>query len=234
MTPSDYTTAGLPNYNIPPIGPDGRWTREWWLFWVAIFNRTGGAGTAIDNTTIVEMLSSTDAPIDPNVQQAQRSIEELWSQLPLAPNLSDIGARLDVLEGLIQASPDFALVLRRVEEVESQLIEPKAAAASVLEQWNAPTLGNSWVNAGGSLNPAGYWKDPIGIVHVRGVIASGTINSMAFTLPVGYRPANTERLVAISNDAIGRLEISNAGAVTPVIGSNVYFSLDGMTFRAAQ
>ena len=86
---------------------------------------------------------------------------------------------------------------------------------------------------GAPFNPTGYFKDPFGIIHLRGTIASGTINTAAFTLPAGYRPANTERIGVNSNDAMGRLHINSTGTVVPVIGNNASFCLDGITFRAA-
>lgn len=58
--------------------------------------------------------------------------------------------------------------------------------------WIAPTLVNSWVNVGGTAATAGYLKDPIGFVHLRGRIHGGTSGSTAFTLPAGYRPSATD------------------------------------------
>src|SRR5713226_8961848 len=44
--------------------------------------------------------------------------------------------------------------------------------------WTAPTLGNSWVDIGGATEaPSGYYKDLLGIVHIRGEIKNGTIGA---------------------------------------------------------
>jgi hypothetical protein len=97
----------------------------------------------------------------------------------------------------------------------------------------APTLLNSWVNLSAPpFNPAGYYRHQE-IVYLRGVIASGVVGSAAFTLPAGFRPANNHIFAALSNGAIGRLDVTSAGDVIPTAGSNVYFSLDGISFRAA-
>ena len=101
------------------------------------------------------------------------------------------------------------------------------------ESWTAPTLLNSWANYGGGYNPAGYFKDSLGIVHLRGFIKDGTVATAAFTLPAGYRPAYTEVLVGQANDLFAQVIIETAGNVKPNIGSNVWFSLDGISFRAA-
>lgn len=101
-----------------------------------------------------------------------------------------------------------------------------------VEAFNAPGLLNSWANFGGAYNPAGYYKDKQGIVHLRGLLASGIIGSSAFTLPVGYRPANTEMFPTVSNGAFGVARVLNTGDVVPFSGSNAFFSLDGITFKA--
>jgi len=95
-----------------------------------------------------------------------------------------------------------------------------------------PTLSNSWVTFGGAFGAVRYWKDGNGTVHLTGIMKDGTINATAFTLPVGFRPAGTALYPVMSNDALGRLQIDSAGVVTPKAGSNAYFSLDGVTFRA--
>ena len=55
--------------------------------------------------------------------------------------------------------------------------------------WTAPTLLNSWTNFGGSLEPAGYLKDPLGFVHLRGVSSRLVLLALRRSrLPAGYRP----------------------------------------------
>lgn len=100
------------------------------------------------------------------------------------------------------------------------------------EAFVAPTLLNSWVNFGGAFNVAGYYKDPFGIVHLRGLVKSGVVGSPIFTLPAGYRPTATEIFATDSNAALGQISVNSSGDVTLGFGSNVYASIDGMTFRA--
>lgn len=95
--------------------------------------------------------------------------------------------------------------------------------------WQAPALLNGWVNYGGVEPTAAYRK--IGnIVRCRGLIKSGVVPSVAFTLPAGYRPITTIRVPVFSNNAFGSLQIDTNGNVTPVNGSNVSVSLDGIFF----
>lgn len=102
---------------------------------------------------------------------------------------------------------------------------------NVVGAQGAPPFQNSWVAWGAGEAVPGYWKNPFGFVHLKGVIKSGTINTVAFTLPPGYRPAEKQTIAALSNGAIGRLDIATNGDVIPVSGSNVYFSLNSIQFR---
>lgn len=99
--------------------------------------------------------------------------------------------------------------------------------------WIAPTLLNSWVNFGSGYNPAGYYKDALGVVHLRGMLKNGTFAVPMFVLPAGYKPAYTETFVAISGGAVGFVNVGADGQIVPVAGINTFFSLDGMTFHAA-
>ena len=59
--------------------------------------------------------------------------------------------------------------------------------------WATPTLG-SVVDYGFGFGGPRYFKDALGIVHMKGVLkATATITSLGtlFTLPVGFRPAET-------------------------------------------
>lgn len=96
-----------------------------------------------------------------------------------------------------------------------------------------PAFTNAWVNYDSGWMPAGFWRDPFGMVHLRGLIKNGTVGSAAFTLPPGFRPsAGAETFPSISNGAIGRVDVSTDGTVTPASPSNnAYVSLSGISFR---
>lgn len=89
-------------------------------------------------------------------------------------------------------------------------------------------FSNSWVNLNSTTGEkASYTKDASGVVHLRGIIASGTVGQAAFTLPAGYRPIGRRQFaVNTSPNAFGMLEINPSGAVIPQTGSNTYFYLD--------
>lgn len=60
---------------------------------------------------------------------------------------------------------------------------------SGLQAWQTATLVNSWTNDGTTGWPSSsYYLSPDGSVVVRGLIKGGSTNTVAFTLPTGYRP----------------------------------------------
>ena len=83
--------------------------------------------------------------------------------------------------------------------------------------------------------------DPNGVVHLRGLITGGATNTVAFTLPAGYRPeynhnSLTLHYVNSNTPAMAWVQVNPAGLVT-VVGSTGVFSgsygvgLDDITFR---
>jgi hypothetical protein len=117
--------------------------------------------------------------------------------------------------------------------------------------------GNSYgcfANYGQGFNTAGFYKDALGVVHLKGLIhwTSGSNTSIggcgwwAFVLPAGYVPAEKELHASLAGTpttygSAGRVDIDTYGAVYPcdsddpngTIDPNDWFVLDGITFRAA-
>jgi hypothetical protein len=101
------------------------------------------------------------------------------------------------------------------------------------EPWQTPTLENKWVRYSDQYNPAGYYKDSTGIVHLRGLVKNGAIGQSIFTLPAGYRPGYRElQAVQTNSNTIGRLDVLADGKVLATSGNATWFSIDGVTFRA--
>ena len=89
----------------------------------------------------------------------------------------------------------------------------------------------AWANFGGSNEQARYWRDYTGIVHIGGIVKSGAIGTSIFTLPGGYRPQYAMIYAVASNGAFGVCTVNPDGTVVASSGSNVYFSLSGISFR---
>lgn len=96
-----------------------------------------------------------------------------------------------------------------------------------------PAFTNTWVSYGAPYQSASFTKTADNLVLLHGVIKSGTLGSVAFTLPPGYRPDALLSLPALSNSAFGRVDIASDGSVTPQSpSSNLSVSLDGLWFLA--
>lgn len=100
----------------------------------------------------------------------------------------------------------------------------------------APSFLNSWVNYGSPYVTAGYWKDVDGIIHLQGLIKSGTTTSGTplFALPSGCRPLATHTFPALSNGALITVVVDAAGSCYIGDGTNAsssYLSLEGISFR---
>jgi len=94
------------------------------------------------------------------------------------------------------------------------------------------TFQNSWVNLGPPTEEVNYFKDADGMVTIRGLATAGTIGQTIFTLPAGFRPRLNESFAVNSNGAFGSCQVTSAGAVNALAGSNAWFSLSGIRFRA--
>lgn len=106
-----------------------------------------------------------------------------------------------------------------------------------LEDWhtvdsgNEPAFENSWVNYDtNNFHGAAFYKDFMGIVHIRGLVKSGTVSTgstgTVFTLPLGYRPSLALAFAVDSNGAHGQLLVGVDGSVKAAAGSNVAFGLN--------
>jgi hypothetical protein len=96
-----------------------------------------------------------------------------------------------------------------------------------------PAFQNSWANYGNGFAEAGFYRDPIGFVHLKGIVTGGTSDSTIFTLPAGYRPPQTLAFsVAASSGSPGveDIDVYSNGNVF-AFGSSDPVGLDGITFR---
>jgi hypothetical protein len=107
-------------------------------------------------------------------------------------------------------------------------------SATISQQlWQNPSFLNAWHNYGAGYNAAGYFKDSMGIVHLKGLVAGGLGGTTIFVLPAGYRPTARQLHVTATNGAApGRCDVLSSGEVVPVAGDTAWFSLDGITFQA--
>lgn len=103
--------------------------------------------------------------------------------------------------------------------------------------WNNISLLNGWSNYNATLYPgAQYAKSSDGIVHLRGLIKSGTTGGSIHigTLPASFRPKARTLMYSISNGEQARVDIINDGQIVVTTAHNSWLSLDGLSFVAEQ
>lgn len=101
---------------------------------------------------------------------------------------------------------------------------------------------NSWVTytTAPHGDPAGFYKDREGFVHLRGHVKDGTLSLPIFRLPVGLRPiTNTLCFAVVAQTTpgtvqMGQINVEPDGDVVLVAGGTGLVSLDGITFAAEQ
>lgn len=100
------------------------------------------------------------------------------------------------------------------------------------EVWTAPTLLNSWDNYDtATYAGAGYRKSAAGQVYLRGLLKTGALGTVMFTLPAGYRPAKDLHLViAIFNGAVGDIQVKANGDVYAYGTNATWTSLSNLSF----
>ena len=126
-------------------------------------------------------------------------------------------------------------------------------APSQAEPWHdiAPAdFGACWTNTGAAgRNVAGYYRDPYGVVHLKGSVkrlTAAECSVVIFTLPAGYRPVADENQVTsnmpVDSGPWGLATITIVRSNAPPFSGQVTFMdgdfqhglfLDGISFRCA-
>ena len=120
---------------------------------------------------------------------------------------------------------------------------PSAYAGSAIEPYHVigeagePMFQNGWTNNPGYATAA-FAKDPLGVVHLRGAI-DGSGGTVAFTLPLGYRPADDLIPVGVAGGpTAATVDIQPDGDVSPSCNPSaacsVVVGLDSITFIAGR
>ena len=117
-----------------------------------------------------------------------------------------------------------------VSTAQQTALDLKANASQ--PSWTALTLQGAWVAYGSPFASPAYYKDTVGIVHLKGLIKSGS--STIAALPSGYRPSEDLCFIVNGSGAAAEVFIQSGGNILKQGGSSAnYFSLDGISFRAA-
>jgi hypothetical protein len=99
-----------------------------------------------------------------------------------------------------------------------------------------PQFQNGWHNNDATNSSTAFYKDPLGVVHLKGFLTGGASASVAFTLPAGYRPAKALFMPAAQPPASpALLRVETDGSVRLYgTGGSPAIGIAGLTFRAGQ
>ena len=187
---------------------------------IALFAALAGTGYAAKSSGKQQVKKIS-------AQQIKRLVPALADEIidARAPSLSvaraDSAASADKLDGLDASA--FALA---AGEPVRTIGEP-----------GQPAFQNGWDNVGDPavVSQAGFYKDSLGMVHLEGTIFAAADNTVAFTLPAGYRPA-VDLLLPLGtlapNEGAGMTVGADGGVVLDCEGvscSNA--GMDGLSFR---
>lgn len=143
------------------------------------------------------------------------------------------GAGTDILSRRIKLWAEGGLEMTGDFEVAATL-NADAIATPAWEDLSA-FFQNGWVDYGNGFVEAAYYKDPAGVVHLRGLITGGLNqqNTVIFTLPPTHRPSYGHMIFAVVNgvDTLGRIDIESDGDVVFRGSTNTFLSLDQIQFR---
>lgn len=104
-----------------------------------------------------------------------------------------------------------------------------------VETMITPALLNSFTQYGNGYANAGFYKDKMGRVFVRGTVnnVNNPSGLVIFNLPAGYRPTSGRLIYNVNaNGATGRVDIMPNGDVLVMIGTAGWVNLDGVSFKA--
>jgi len=99
-------------------------------------------------------------------------------------------------------------------------------------KWTNATFQNDWVNYDATTYfGAQYYVDPLGWVHLRGVIKNGTVTTTAFSVPTKNATTEYHTFIAVGpSSGIGGVTAEKRNVVGRSEGANTFLSLDGIAY----
>lgn len=122
--------------------------------------------------------------------------------------------------------------------ITSKLANNAVTAVKIETQqaWQAVVYANGWADYDATEWFGGqYYKDSLGIVHLRGLLRTGTVTSgtTMFTLPAGYRPGRKILQPTMSNNNLARIELHTDGTAKTNAGVAAgWVTIANISFRA--
>lgn len=108
---------------------------------------------------------------------------------------------------------------------------PRTEGVHLVGEGGEPAFQNSWVNYGGAYQPLQFYRDA-DRVYIEGLVSTGTVATVIFTLPAGYLPSYQHVFTGDVAGAHGRIDVFANGDVKHISPAvNTLVSLSGISFR---
>ena len=203
-----------------------------------------------DDTLAGGGLSGADIALDTLTSEdiAENTVHtnDILNATVLDKDLADGSVRSpEVLDDSLTGADIAADAVGPTEIADNSVTPAKLAVAATFI--NAPIFTNfdlpitcdgrppEWYNVGSnSHNAVGFYRDPSGIVHLRGLALNcAAFGTPIFNLPAGYRPARSEHLVGLLDlqGGVVAVRVAPSGDVIAPVANTALVSLDGLTFR---
>ena len=134
-----------------------------------------------------------------------------------------------------QTKRDLGARIKAIERTQLNALQKERPNRAVTswEDMDLP-LGQGWVPFGDPYSVPGFYKDSLGVVHLRGVMKNGDVGAF-FSFDPGYLPE--KRVIGKAFGAglnLCRVDVLVDGTLTMVgFTDNSLISLDGIFWRAS-
>lgn len=187
---------------------------------------------------LLNAVSQQDA-LAAQVAELKNTLDALANEVPADSGIgrAELVKRLHDIETFLAFLNDGPFGTLATQNANNVNISGGTLSGITVDQspWIVPTLINSWTNYNStSGQPAGYYKDPNGIVHLRGFLRLATVNTTAFVLPAGYLPAYMQEFVCASNGVYGQVSVNPNGNVNIEVQGTYWIDLGSISYRADQ
>ncbi len=212
--------------------------------WLALFVALGGGAIAASNlgkNTVGKKQLRKNAVTTPKIKKNAVTTAKVRNQAITGPKVKDGSLTgTQVKDGSLTGAKVNASTLGTVPTAQTANSIAAAEPWHVVGSPGEPPFLNSWTSPMANGQKVAFYKDQVGVVHLRGVMGEGSPSDPAFVLPPGFRPAPGSVLpfaaacLTCAPSGTGTVVIrtdTEPGAVEPITPAEI-FSLEGITFRA--
>jgi len=160
-------------------------------------------------------------------------VDGAWMDRLLRP----LNTQFQALQSILNAGLVFGDNVQGFTKEVTTANASTSSASSAASGWTvvgatgSPAFQNSWVASGGAYFAPAYLRKSDGTVMLRGSAMSGTVGTVAFTLPAGFRPSQT-RAFPLACGLAAYAAIDSGGNVT--ISGDAGISAAGVSLDAVQ